>query len=146
MKRRAVPVVVLVVAFGAMAGAVRSQEPAAPPAKPMMGGKMMDECKAMMAKHKAMREEMAAMDTRLDALVATMNAARGAEKTDAVAAVVGELVAQRKAMHSRMMGTGPAMMKHMMRHAHGGADGAMMGMADCPMMQAHPADEQPKHH
>ena len=47
--------------------------------------------------------ELAAMDARLDALVAAMERARGPAKVDAVAAVVVELVAQRKAMRDLVL-------------------------------------------
>jgi polyhydroxyalkanoate synthesis regulator protein len=54
-----------------------------------------------------MEERMQAMEERqqkLDGLVDAMNAARGAEKVDAIAAVVNELVSQHKAMHEGMRG------------------------------------------
>ena len=50
---------------------------------------------------------MQAMEERqqkLDGLVDAMNAARGAEKVDAIAAVVNELVSQHTAMHEGMRG------------------------------------------
>lgn len=46
--------------------------------------------------HADMRARMHAHDLRLDELVAAMNAAEGEAKIDAVAAVVNELVAQRR--------------------------------------------------
>jgi hypothetical protein len=46
--------------------------------------------------HPGMRARMQAHDARLDELVAVMNAAEGEAKLDAVAAVVNELVAQRR--------------------------------------------------
>ena len=52
-----------------------------------------------------MEQRMEAMTERqqkLDGLVDAMNAARGSEKVDAIAAVVNELVSQHKAMHDRM--------------------------------------------
>jgi hypothetical protein len=49
-----------------------------------------------------MMGEMKAADAKLDALVQAMNAAKGAEKTDAIAAVVTALVEQRGSMHSSM--------------------------------------------
>jgi hypothetical protein len=59
---------------------------------------------------------MDSLDTRLDSLVIRMNRAVGSEKVAAMAAVINELVAQRKAMqeHMReMMGRRQGMM-HMM--------------------------------
>ena len=37
----------------------------------------------MMAKHQGMKAEMALLDTKLDSLLTTMNAARGSQKVDA---------------------------------------------------------------
>lgn len=62
-------------------------------------------CQQKMAQH-------AAGASALDEKLATMNAAQGAEKVDAMAAVINELVARHRAMHA------------------GGAAGA----TDCPMM------------
>ena len=105
------------------------------PGKPgMMGEKMMEE--PMMAHHKEMMAKMEAMDARLDDLVKRMNAATGSKKPDAVAAVITELVAQRKQMREQMMAMQPEMMKHMMEHMR---MGMMKGMEDstsmCPMMK-----------
>jgi hypothetical protein len=112
-----------------------AQQPPAPPpgaGKPgMMGEKNMDE--TMMAHHKEMMAKMEAMDSRLDDLVQKMNAAKGSRKADAVAAVVNELVAQRKQMREHMMAMQPQMMKHMMEHMHAGM---MKSMSECPMMKA----------
>jgi hypothetical protein len=49
-----------------------------------------------------MMGEMKAADAKLDALVQAMNAAKGVEKTDAIAAVVTALVEERRSMHSSM--------------------------------------------
>jgi hypothetical protein len=90
-----------------------------------------------MAHHKEMMATMETMDARLDELVKKMNAATGSRKADAVAAVVNELVAQRKQMREHMMAMQPKMMKHMMEHMQ---TGMMKGMADsmseCPMMKS----------
>ena len=51
-----------------------------------------------------MMGEMKASEAKLEALVQAMNAAQGAEKTDAIAAVVTALVEQRRSMHSSMAG------------------------------------------
>jgi hypothetical protein len=139
--RKAIPL--FLVSF---AGAVTlwAQQPApAPPAgqkmempgKPgMMDDKMMDE--SMMNHHTEMMAKMEAMNARLDDLVKKMNAATGSKKTDAVAAVINELVAQRKQMQAQMMAMQPEMMKHMMGHLR---MGMMKGMEDamskCPMMK-----------
>lgn len=87
----------------------------------------------MMADRQAMMAAMQAQERKLDELVAAMQAASGADKTDRVAAVVAELVAQHKAMHARMM----TMM----------AGGGMMGGRGGPPAPAAPsAPEAPADH
>jgi hypothetical protein len=49
-----------------------------------------------------MMGEMKAADAKLDALVQAMNAAKGEEKANAIAAVVAALVEERRSMHSSM--------------------------------------------
>lgn len=88
-------------------------------------------CQAVMADRQKMMEEAKAADARLDELVSKMNAASGQEKADATAAVVSEMVAQRKAMRSRMMGMQQEMMAHTMEHMQAGPQ----SMASCPMMK-----------
>lgn len=103
---------------------------------------MKAECQAMMAKKQEMKDKCLAMDATLDKLVAEMNAAKESKKADAMempmAAVINELVAQRKVMHAMMMEMQPAMMAHMMRHMgmHGG-----QGAMECPMMKMGNAPE-----
>lgn len=99
------------------------------PAKP--SADMSAKCKAMMAEHEKMMAEMKAADQRLDDLVAKMSAASGQAKTDATAATVTEIVAQRKTMHDRMMQMHQGMMSHMMEHMQAGPQ----SMAMCPMMK-----------
>lgn len=141
---RAIPV--LLVSF---IGAVTlwAQEPTTPPpagqkmempgmpAKPgMMDEKMMEE--SMMAHHKEMMAKMEAMDARIDELVKSMNAAKGSKKPDAEAAVINEMVAQRKQLREQMMAMQPEMMKHMMAHMRMGMmKGMEDAMAKCPMMK-----------
>jgi hypothetical protein len=153
---RAIPV--LLVSF---VGAVTlcAQQPTPPPpaaqkmkmempGKPgMMDEKMMED--SMMAHHKEMMAKMEAMDARLDELVKTMNAATGSKKTNAVAAVINELVAQRKQMREHMMAMQPEMMKHMMAHMGMGMMKCMEdSMSKCPMMKsmAPAKDAQSEHH
>jgi predicted transcriptional regulator len=149
---RTIPV--LLVSFvGAMT--LWAQEPTPPaaqkmemPAKPgMMDGKMTEE--SMMAHHKEMMAKMEAMDARLDELVKKMNAATGRKKPDAVAAVINELVAQRKQMREQMMAMQPEMMEHMMAHMRMGImKGIEDSMAKCPMMKtmAPAKDEHSEYH
>jgi len=97
---------------------------------------MMAECKAMMAKRQAMQVKVDAMDASLDKLVGEMNAAKASKEIDALekpmAAVLNELVAQRKVLQSMMMEMQCPMMAHMAHHMQmHGAKGAM----ECPMMK-----------
>ena len=96
-----------------------------------MPADMTARCQAMMADQEKMTAEMKAADQRLDDLVAKMNAAAGTEKADATAAVVNEMVAQRRAMRDGMMKMQHGMMGHMMEHMQAGKD----SMAQCPMMK-----------
>jgi hypothetical protein len=58
---------------------------------------MAAKCKAMMAEREQMMANAKAADQRLDALVVKMNAASGAEKADATAAVVWLVAGRRSA-------------------------------------------------
>ena len=102
-------------------------------AKPQAGmpADMTAKCQAMMADHEKMMTEMKAADTRLDDLVAKMNAAAGAEKAGATAAVVNEMVTQRRTMRDGLMTMQHGAMGHMMEHTQAGKD----SMAMCPMMK-----------
>jgi hypothetical protein len=118
---------------------VAGQMPQGPPkaatakAKPQAGmaTDMAARCQAMMADHEKMMTEIKAADQRLDDLVAKMNAASGTEKAGATAAVVNELVTQRRTMRDGMMKMEGGMMGHMMEHMQAGKD----SMAMCPMMK-----------
>ena len=109
-----------------LAGAV-STSAAEPGEEPQTGHPAMGDSAHMeqgkMEMHQQMHAKMEAMNSRLDDLVAEMNAAEGDQKTEAVAAVVNELVAQRSAMHTRMMASQPRMKCRMMEGS----------MGDCPM-------------
>jgi hypothetical protein len=74
------------------------------------GQKGMAAHKQQMADQKGMMAERAAADQRVADLVAKMNAATGEEKVAAMAALINELVAQRKQMHEScgMMNKAPA--------------------------------------
>src|SRR5271157_5740826 len=72
------------------------------------------ECQAVMAKKQEMQEKLQAMDATLDKLVAEMNAAKPEVNMEKpMAAVINELVAQRKASRAMMMDMQSAMMAHM---------------------------------
>jgi hypothetical protein len=109
------------------------QQAATAKAKPQpgMAADMAAKCQAMMANHEKMMTEMKAADQRLDDLVGKMNAASGREKADATAAVVSEMVIQRRTMRDGMMKMEHGMMAHMMEHMQSGKD----SMAMCPMMK-----------
>ena len=79
--------------LGAFASGAGAEEPEAPaqPVHPMM---------EMMRQH----------DQKLDDLIAKMNTAKGEAKVDAIAAVLNELVAQRRDMRKHM-GSGPGPMR-----------------------------------
>jgi len=106
------------------------QHPATDQAKPASGMAAKDH--AMMAEREKMMAEMKAADQQLDGLVATMNAASGADKTTATAAVVTTMIAQQRTMRDGMMKKQEGMMAHMMEHMQDGKD----SMAMCPMMKS----------
>ena len=54
--------------------------------------------------HQKMEAEMKAQDAELDKLVSEMNTATGDKKADAMAALLGKIVGQRKTMHEKMAG------------------------------------------
>jgi len=64
----------------------------------------------MMKMHEQMMADMKKDAGRLDALVTEMNAASGTAKTDAIAAVVTELVRQHGVMQAHMRGMHEVMM------------------------------------
>ena len=105
------------------------QHAATAQATPQSG--MTAKCQAMMAGHEKMMTEMKAADQKLDDLVAKMNSAPSPERADATAAVVTEMVAQRRTMQAGMMKMQQGMMSHMMEHMQAGKD----SMAMCPMMK-----------
>jgi len=122
-------VVVMSAVSGLAAQTPQDQPAAADQAKPPSG--MEATCQAMMAEREKMMAGMKAADQRLDELVATMNTASGMEKMTATAAVVTEMVTQRRTMREGMMTMQEGMMSHMMEHMQAGA----ASMAMCPMME-----------
>ena len=86
-------------------------------------------CQALMADHEKMMADMKLADQRIADLTARMNAASGTAKTDAVAAVVMEMVAQHQAMRDAMMKMHDETTAHMMEHVQAGRD----SLAMCPM-------------
>ena len=84
--------------------------PAARPAAQAPGQASGQAMPGMMKMHEQMRADMKTDASRLDALVKEMNAASGPAKTDAIAAVVTELVRQHGAMQAHMRGMHQTMM------------------------------------
>jgi len=121
--------VVISAAPGLAAQATHEQRTATAKVKAPSG--MEAKCQAMMAEKEKMMADMKAADQRLDALVATMNTASGMDKMAATAAVVSEMVTQRRAMRDGMMKMQEDMMGHMMEHMQAGT----ASMASCPMMK-----------
>ncbi len=101
----------------------------------MMAGSMPDDCKAMMAKHEQMMSDMQVMNAALDQKVVAMDKATGPKKVDAMAAVIAEMVAQRKQMQQKMMAMQSGMMMHMGAHMHGTPGSKADPVMDCPMMK-----------
>jgi len=98
-------------------------------------------CEPMVQK---MQSSSKAMDDRLQPLIDEMNKAKGAAKIDRMAAVINELVTQRKQMREQMMAMMPQMMGHMMQHMHSGMmSGMSHSMSGCPMMKGSDPAAQP---
>jgi hypothetical protein len=111
---------------GAASPSSPHEHPAATEGK--MDAGMMEKHKEWQAQHEKMIAEMNAMDARLDEKLAAMNAAKGDQKVEAMAAVINELVTQRKAMRENC-----GAMHHRMKGPMMGQRGPM----DCPMMKHH---------
>lgn len=109
----------------------KHKHPATQQKQAMMGGNMMEQCKAMMESHQKMQAEMKAMDAELDKLVAEMNAAPQDKKVEATAAAVTKMAEQRQMMRQKMEAMHMSMMQHMMAHMQMGKG----SMAECPMMK-----------
>jgi len=76
-----------------------------------------------MKEHDEMMSRMKEMDVQLDAKVAAMDAAKGDQKVEAMAAVIKEMVSQRKEMQEHMMKMHDLKKGHMMEHMKGGMEG-----------------------
>ena len=94
------------------------------------GGGMMGKCKEMMAKHDEAKAEWKAMDDRLNEKIGAMNAAKGDQRMEAMAAVINEMADQRTKMREMFMsmhGQGGMMAKCMGGGMGGHGGGGMMG-------------------
>ncbi len=118
------------------------------PGMPGMGamrGNQSGPCAEMMQARAAARAELAAFDAKLDGLMAKLDAAKGNQRLDAMAAVLHELVAQRKVMRERMESMQQAGMQHAMQHLQMGMMKGLMGAGHgCPMMGDGQAKEEQK--
>jgi hypothetical protein len=104
----------------------QQQNPAAPARPPMM-------------------KNMAAADQRLLDLVVKMNMATGEEKVAAMAAVVNELVVQRRQMQEQMRMQGDMMEAMMSRMSAMHGAGGMMKKTPEPVPDANPTDHADHH-
>jgi hypothetical protein len=107
MSGRQIATVMTVLALGARLVAAQQ------PAQPNRGGMMADTAMAQQQ-----MKMMDSMNLRLDSLVTRMNQVSGNKKVAAMADVINELVAQRRAMQQHM---------HKMMERRGGMMGEMMG-------------------
>lgn len=89
---------------------------------------MMARCRQMMAERQGMMERMRETETRLNGLLAEMNAAEGEQKMDRMAEVVNELVVKLSPIPGEMMRMQQGMMSQMSQNMRSGE-----GM--CPMME-----------
>ena len=106
-RRFAAIAIMSLLAVAASTLAVRGSEGQEPHSHPAgatapEGTSMMEKCQAMMARHEEMMQQREAMDAKLDGLVAAMKSAAGDDQAPVIAAVVEELVAQRRSMHGMM--------------------------------------------
>jgi hypothetical protein len=102
MSMRVASIGALVVALAIASGMTTSSPTAARAAQQTPGQQPQSNMQEMTKMHEQMMAEMKAGEAKLDALVKEMNSATGAAKTDAIAAVVNELVRQHTSMHGRM--------------------------------------------
>lgn len=128
---RILPIIALFAAAGVLA-----QQPQPKAGKQPPGGNMGARCQQMMAMHNQMMADMKAMDASLDQKVTAMNAAKGNAKVDAMAAVINEMVSQRKQTMAKMSSMRDRMMAHMGEHvSQSGSASMRQSMTQCPMMK-----------
>lgn len=88
------------------------------------------DCAKMMANRASTTLDVKAMDARLDQKLAAMNGATGEARIDAMAAVINELVSQRKVIWDQISST----QCDMARHSSAAARPQQESMDECPMM------------
>lgn len=102
-------------------GVFAQQEESPPPAAPAKPQASLEHKKGMsekrMKEHDEMISRMKEMDTQLDTKVAAMDAATGDQKVEAMAAVIKEMVSQKKEMQAHMMPRHDMMEGHMTKQA-----------------------------
>ena len=89
------------------------------------------DCTGMMASHAPTMADMKAMDALLDQKLAAMKEASGDARIEAMAAVINELVSQRRATRDQM----PGAQCDMARHSGAAGSPQQDSMSECPMMK-----------
>jgi TolA-binding protein len=87
-------------------------------------------CQQLMQRHEQTMSDLEQMDAKLYGLVEKMNAAKGEARIDAAAAVINELMRQRRQVHERMTADAAMMSAYAMQHMSQGAGGA-----HCPLLE-----------
>lgn len=122
-------------------------------AKPKPGktdDKMMASCMEMMQKQHRSQADFTAMDARMDALLAKLNVAEGADRRQAMTVLITELIVQHRAERNTTASMQSDMMKHMMQHMQTGKQ----SISTCPMMtgmhmektNSGKSEDHPKYH
>ncbi len=102
-----------------------------------MAGTMMPADRAMMSRRERRAGALKADDAKLDRLLERMDRAQGPAKTDAMAAVISELVSEREEWGRREMAIEPEMMQHLVAHMQSGTmTGMLRSLRTCPLVQA----------
>jgi hypothetical protein len=114
---------VLIMPCGSFAQQEKTQTPAAPADTQAQTAPKHPMSDQQMKMHDEMMSKMKEMDARLDAKIATMDAAKGDQKVEAMAAVIKEMVSQRKDMQDNMMKMHDMRKGQMMEHMKPGMEG-----------------------
>ncbi|MGA2401770.1 MAG: hypothetical protein ABSG91_08690 [Syntrophobacteraceae bacterium] len=114
---------VLIIPYGLFAQQEKTQTPAAPGEPQAQTAPKHTMSEHHMKEHDEMMSRMKEMEARLDAKIAAMDAAKGEEKVEAIAAVIKEMASQRKDMQEHMMKMHDMRKGHMMEHMKQGMEG-----------------------
>ncbi len=127
--KRLVKIIAMIGAVGALGGANVLAQPGPGAGRgPYHGGmnntNQMEWRKEMMQERQKTLAELKALDATLDKDVARMNQAQGSAKTDAMAAVINDLVKEHNVIRDRMTEMHQRMMSHMQQRQQtmGGAE------------------------